>query len=80
MSLIALMMEAVSTSETPVNFYQTTLCNIPENSHLQILTVLEETVLMILLHCCHKPYRQGMMENLKEQNSGKNTEINGSTC
>jgi hypothetical protein len=30
----ALMMEAVSTSETLVNFYQTTRLNIPENSHL----------------------------------------------
>jgi hypothetical protein len=29
-----LMMEAASTSETLVNFYQTTWCNIPEDSHL----------------------------------------------
>jgi hypothetical protein len=29
---IALMMEAVSTSETCVSFYQTTQCNIPEES------------------------------------------------
>jgi hypothetical protein len=32
--LIALMMEAVSTSETSVNIYQTTRRNIPEDSHL----------------------------------------------
>jgi hypothetical protein len=32
--LITLMMEAVSTSETLVNFYQTTERNIPEDSHL----------------------------------------------
>jgi hypothetical protein len=32
--IIALMMEAVSTSETSVNFYQTTRRNIPEDSHL----------------------------------------------
>jgi hypothetical protein len=32
--LNALMIEAVSTSETSVNFYQTTRRNIPENSHL----------------------------------------------
>jgi ABC-type proline/glycine betaine transport system substrate-binding protein len=32
-SNIALMMEAASTSET-VNFYQSTWCNITENSHL----------------------------------------------
>jgi hypothetical protein len=29
------MMEAVSTSETSVNFYQTTRRNIPEDSYLQ---------------------------------------------
>jgi hypothetical protein len=32
--LIALMMEAVSTSETSVIIYQTTRRNIPEDSHL----------------------------------------------
>jgi hypothetical protein len=32
--LIALMMEAVSTSETSVSFYQTTRRNIAEDSHL----------------------------------------------
>jgi hypothetical protein len=31
---IALMMEAASTSETLVNFYQTSRCNSPEDSHL----------------------------------------------
>jgi hypothetical protein len=31
---ITLMMEAVSTSETLVNFYETTQHNIPEDSHL----------------------------------------------
>jgi hypothetical protein len=34
MALIALMMEAASTSETSVNFYQNTLRNNPEDSHL----------------------------------------------
>jgi hypothetical protein len=29
--LIVLMMDAVKTSETSVNFYQTTRCNIPED-------------------------------------------------
>jgi hypothetical protein len=29
------MMEAVNTYETPVNFYQTTRRNNPEDSHLQ---------------------------------------------
>jgi hypothetical protein len=32
---IAMMMEAVSTSETSVNFYQTTWRKIPEDSHFQ---------------------------------------------
>jgi hypothetical protein len=30
----AMMMETASTCETPVNFYQTTRCNISEDSHL----------------------------------------------
>jgi hypothetical protein len=34
--LVALMMEAVSTSETSVSIYQTARCNIPEDSHLKI--------------------------------------------
>jgi hypothetical protein len=33
-SIITLMMEAASTSETSVNFYQTTQRNNPEDSHL----------------------------------------------
>jgi hypothetical protein len=32
--IIALMMEAISSSETLVNIHQTTRCNIPENSHI----------------------------------------------
>jgi hypothetical protein len=34
--IIVLMMEAVSTSKTSVNFYDTTRRNIPEDSHLHI--------------------------------------------
>jgi hypothetical protein len=34
-SIIALIMEAASTSEKSVNFYQTTRRNIPEDSHLR---------------------------------------------
>jgi hypothetical protein len=37
---IALMMEAVSASETSVNFYQTTRHNIQENSRLHVFDVL----------------------------------------
>jgi hypothetical protein len=39
--VIALMMEAVITSETSVNFYQTTWRNIPEDSHFQEKSVTE---------------------------------------
>jgi hypothetical protein len=34
MDMITLMMEAVTSSETSVTFYQTTRRNIPEDSHL----------------------------------------------
>jgi hypothetical protein len=33
-SAIALMVETINTSETSVNFYETTRRNIPEDSHL----------------------------------------------
>jgi hypothetical protein len=33
---MSLMMEAASTSETPVNFYQTTRRYNPEDSHLRV--------------------------------------------
>jgi hypothetical protein len=39
-SIIALMTEAANTSETSVNFYQTTRRNNPEDSHLQQDTLL----------------------------------------
>jgi hypothetical protein len=38
--LIALMMEASSTSETSKNFYQTTRHSIPDDSHLQNYVIL----------------------------------------
>jgi hypothetical protein len=37
-SIIALMMEATSTSEMPVNFYQTMWNNNPEDSNLQVFS------------------------------------------
>jgi hypothetical protein len=39
-AVIALMMEAASTSVTSVNFYQTTWCNNPEDSYLRIQILL----------------------------------------
>jgi hypothetical protein len=46
--IITLMMEAASTSETSVNFYQTTWCNNPEDSHLLIFLCFY--VRLTLLH------------------------------
>jgi hypothetical protein len=40
---ISLMMEAVSTSETSVNFNQTTRCNNPADSNLQVKNYLKLT-------------------------------------
>jgi hypothetical protein len=39
--LIALMMEAASTSETSANLYQTTRRNNPEDSHLQAASAFD---------------------------------------
>jgi hypothetical protein len=36
------MMEAAVTSEIPINFYQTTRCYNPEDSHLYLFPDLEE--------------------------------------
>jgi hypothetical protein len=40
-------MQAASTSETLVNFYQTTRCNNPEDSHLVRDIVYESTILFL---------------------------------
>jgi hypothetical protein len=37
-SVMSLMMEAVSTSETPVNFCEITRRNIPEDSYIRLLS------------------------------------------
>jgi hypothetical protein len=39
---IALMMEAANSSETPVNFYQTTGRNNPEDGHFHTLMIFGE--------------------------------------
>jgi hypothetical protein len=41
-TIIALMMEAVSTSETSATFYQTARRNIPEDSHLNLASYSRE--------------------------------------
>jgi hypothetical protein len=50
---IALMMEAVSTSETSVNFYHTTRRNSPEDGHLQDLLQWSTHVLSEFLAILH---------------------------
>jgi hypothetical protein len=39
--IITLIMEAVSSSETSLSIYQTTWCNTPEDSHLQLIIWLQ---------------------------------------
>jgi hypothetical protein len=43
---IALMMYSANTTETSVNFYQTTRRNNPEDSHLQQVTFLYSFIIM----------------------------------
>jgi hypothetical protein len=45
LSVIVLMMESVTTSETSVNFYQTKRRNIPEDSHMN-----SKSMLAIIMH------------------------------
>jgi hypothetical protein len=56
----AFMMEAVSISETSVNFYEITLRNIPEDSHLYQAT----SVLPILSFCLQCIQREEEPENI----------------
>jgi hypothetical protein len=49
--MIALMMEAARTSETLINFYQTTLRYNPEDSHLRIHR-LENLKFYFIMLCC----------------------------
>jgi hypothetical protein len=44
MSKFTLMMEAADTSETSINFYQTTRRSIPEDNHLQQTTWLQSDI------------------------------------
>jgi hypothetical protein len=62
--VFALMMEEVSTSETPVNLYQTTRRNIPEDSHLQTryrVNLKSHQIYYCKANCSiryHSPYSQ----------------------
>jgi hypothetical protein len=47
--LISLMMEAANTSETSVNFYQTTRRSIPEDSHLHVSLLIVFITLTVSL-------------------------------
>jgi hypothetical protein len=58
-SINALMMEAVSISETLVNFYQTMKCNIPEDSHLKVLQIIAHSFYKICTHATGSIDKQG---------------------
>jgi hypothetical protein len=49
-SLIALMMEAASTSEMSVNFYQTTRRNNPEDKSFSLLSFLSSNISILTTH------------------------------
>jgi hypothetical protein len=57
MTAIALMMEAVSTSETSFSSYQTTRRNIPEDSHLQCISCRRFFLLFISASCHYQMTR-----------------------
>jgi hypothetical protein len=56
--LIALMMEAARTSETSVNFYQTTRSYNPENSHLPDISRSTAAEMRFLRGCIWKEVPQ----------------------
>jgi hypothetical protein len=49
---IALMMEAARTSETSVNFYQTTRCYNPEDSHIQSVAIVDPWHILYVKYYC----------------------------
>jgi hypothetical protein len=49
-SFIVLMIDAVSTSETSVNFYETTRPNIPEDSHLQFTVEFRRALYTVFMY------------------------------
>jgi hypothetical protein len=55
---VALIMESASTSESSVNFYQTTQRNNPENSHLHFLLEVMGRILKLNTTRGTDPYGQ----------------------
>jgi hypothetical protein len=55
----SLVMEAVSTSETSVNFYHTTQLNIPEDNHLQLSDSLLNVTLDVTVISIGGKYSDG---------------------
>jgi hypothetical protein len=71
-------MEAVGTSKTSVNFYKTTRCNIPEDSHLHTRRHenLKSNQFYIILPCTSKYPKQNLPLLFSRQNTAcKNREI-----
>jgi hypothetical protein len=49
-AVVALLMETINISETSVNFYETTQCNIPECCHLHKGSLMPTDKIMIRKH------------------------------
>jgi hypothetical protein len=67
--VIALMMEAASTSETSVKFYQTTRCNKPEDRHLQYDHKITSQFMIIIMN--YLPLRISKEQTQKYGNLAK---------
>jgi hypothetical protein len=60
----ALMMEAVSTSEMSVSFYQTAWCSIPEDSHLECNMLCEFVILICQENCEEETTQPGCNQGI----------------
>jgi hypothetical protein len=72
------MMEAVSTSETLINYYETTWCNIPEGCHLRTCHLENQKshinwmLISAQVQGLNIPMRRGTMADIHESESSLN--------
>jgi hypothetical protein len=71
-SLIALMMEAVRTYETSVNFYQTARRNIPEDDHVHIISLHFNTYVLDNTRMDKSIYTRFDLRNSRLRDKGSN--------